>query len=246
MSELFVAQRCEIKYLVDQAKLEAFDRRVRGLLVPDANDPRGRGYFNYTIYFDSPSYRFYREKVEGLAVRMKPRLRVYKSTIDGRPLAYFFEIKHRNERFIAKERVALSEATAQRLLLNTQDLAAYGEVGSSPVLGKLLYLAKRYELRPSLCILYHRFAYQSPHYHGLRVTYDKRLQCSEAIGFFTPPEAFHYVEPPNKTLIELKFNYRCPAWLINAAEALELERISFSKYAESMERALSRTCLPAV
>jgi hypothetical protein len=94
--------------------------------------------------------------------------------------------------------------------------------------------------------LYHRFAYLCPQHHGLRITYDTRLQCSEAIGLPTPPEAFHYVEPPNKTLIELKYNYRCPAWLINAAETLELERISFSKYAECMDRSLSRTWLPAV
>ena len=69
---------------------------------------------------------------------------------------------------------------------------------------------------------------------------------SEVIGLHTPPEAFHSVDPPNRSLIELKFDARCPAWLIKAVEALELDRVSFSKYAESMERAFSRCHLPAV
>ncbi len=243
MDGLFVSRRSEIKYLVDTATLKAFDERVRRVLVLDRNNPEDRGYFNYTIYFDSPGYLYYMEKIEGLTRRVKPRLRVYKSVIDGPATNIFFEFKHRNESFVAKERVAISEATA-RALLTGQGLHEQPEICDSPVLRKLLYLTKRHDLRPSICVLYHRFAYVSPLHHRLRITYDRRLQCSEVIGLNTPPEAFSYIEPPTRSIIEIKYDGRCPGWLLSLVESLELERVSFSKYAASMERCLSRSLLP--
>ena len=141
----FVSNRREIKYHIDQAKLAQFDRQVRPVLELDKNNPGDRGYYNYTIYFDSPDLMFWREKEEGISERIKPRLRIYKSMIDETPTNYFLEFKHRSDQYIGKERSPLTKQLADKLLhrqpLNDSD------VGSSSVLSKFQYMSRRFDLR---------------------------------------------------------------------------------------------------
>lgn len=234
-----VSGRQEIKYLVDIRTLDAFDKKIRQLLSLDPNNAEDAGYFNYSIYFDSPDYMYYQEKSEGLSVRVKPRLRVYKETIDGPPVARFFEFKHRDEKYVSKERAALSPRLSHDLL-QPQHILDDPEVQASPILLRFAYLTKRYGLQPTMIVLYHRSAYRCPLHDSLRITYDRRIQCSEKIGLDVPPEQFSYVEPPNQVLIEIKYNGACPRWLLRIIGSLQMQQLSFSKYVESMERSYSR------
>lgn len=231
----FVSNRREIKYLIDKTKLDQFDRLARPVLELDKNNPEDRGYYNYTIYFDSPDLMFWREKNEGLRTRVKPRLRIYKSNIDEVPTNYFLEFKHRQDNFISKERLALTETVAQKLLDRNE--LTDDEINSSPVLAKFHYLSRRFDLLPQVCVLYHRFAYSVPFHHRLRITYDTRLQCSRNTSFTIPPEGFEYIEPPRNLVIEIKYNKSAPSWLINICSRLEMQAVSYSKYAEALEHA---------
>ena len=231
----FVSDRREIKYLIDEGTLAQFDRCVRPVLTLDKNNPGDRGYYNYTIYFDSPGHRYWREKEEGLRSRLKPRLRIYKSAIDEGPTNYFLEFKHREDQFIGKDRCPLSPDTANRIISGHQ--LTDRDLTSSPVLAKFQYLRQRFNLSPQVCILYHRFAYSIPFHHRLRITYDRRLQCSRDVTFAVPPESFEYFQPPEKLVLEIKYNGSAPGWLINVCSRLGLQRISFSKYAEGLEYA---------
>lgn len=234
MSGLFVAQRREIKYLVEKDQLEALDKALHPMITYDHNNPDNQGYYNYTIYFDSRLSTFWKEKEEGLSLRVKPRLRVYKSQVDANPTAYFLEFKHREDQFIAKERTQLSPELAKMLLGG--GAPSDEELVSSVVLRKFIYMRYRYGLEPKVCVLYHRFAYELPMHHRLRITYDRCLQCSRAISFDTPPEGFAYVEPPSRSILEIKYNQVVPYWLANLIERSELNQTSYSKYGSSRER----------
>lgn len=234
-----ISGRQEIKYLVDLPTLNAFDKGVRQLLSLDPNNADDSGYFNYSIYFDSPDYMYYLEKSEGLSVRIKPRLRVYKEMIDGPPVARFFEFKLRDEKYVAKERAVVSPRLSHDLL-QPQHILDDPEVQASPILRRFAYLTKRYGLQPMMVVLYHRSAYRCPVHDSLRITYDRRIQCSEIIGLDVPPEQFSYVEPPNQALIEIKYNGTCPRWLLRIIGSLQMQQLSFSKYVESVERCYSR------
>ena len=231
----FVSDRREIKYLIDEATLSQFDQCVRPVLALDKNNPGDRGYYNYTIYFDSPGHRYWREKEEGLRSRLKPRLRIYKSAIDQGPTNFFLEFKHREDQFIGKDRCPLSPDIAEKII--TGQKLADSDLASSPVLAKFHYLLQRFDLKPQVCILYHRSAYSIRFHHRLRITYDKRLQCCRNVTFAVPPESFEYFQPPDKLVLEIKYNGSAPGWLINACARLGLQRISFSKYAEGLEHA---------
>ena len=231
----FVSQRREVKYLINKTTLDQFDRMVRPVLELDKNNPQDRGYFNYTIYFDSPGLMFWREKDESLSARIKPRLRVYKSTIDERPTNYFLEFKHRNDQYIAKERVAVAENVASKLL--HRDQLCESEISSSPVLAKFQYLSRRFDLAPKVCVLYHRRAYSVSFHHRLRMTYDTRLQCSRIASLATPPSGFEFFENPPNLVLEIKYNNQAPSWLMNICARLDMQRVSYSKYATAIEHA---------
>lgn len=237
MNSLFVAGRREIKYVLEQDQLKALDKALRPVLELDLNNQNDQGYFNYSIYFDSPSFRFWHEKIEGLSVRVKPRLRVYKSKIDSAPSVYFLELKHRHGHFISKERTRVSKEIAQALI-EGEDITA-AQLEFSDILKKFHYLKRRHNLMAVVCVMYHRFAYAIPIQHRLRITYDTHLQCSRVIGFDTLPEVFSYVEPPGRSIIELKYDKIVPHWINNLCERLQLQQVSYSKYSESMSRAHS-------
>jgi hypothetical protein len=231
----FASYRFEVKYLIDTKRLEMFDQHIRTFFVPDPNNGSEQGYHNYSIYFDSPAFMYYTEKHEGLLTRIKPRIRVYKATIDEKPKVFFFEFKRKHDRVITKSRVQISEELA-RHLLNPHGSNLDGQIKGNSILENFMYLLRRHNLSPSMCVLYSRSAYECRFSPRLRITYDRGLQCSLRTDLHNPLSSFSYVLPPNRMLIEVKFNDGIPLWLLAIVKKFQLEQVTLSKYALSMEK----------
>ena len=95
MGKVFT-NRYEIKYIVPTRSLAYIRNSLKGLIVPDVPDSYNfgqKGYYNYSIYFDTLKYKFYSEKHEGLLYRIKPRIRVYRETLDSNISSVFLEFK---------------------------------------------------------------------------------------------------------------------------------------------------------
>lgn len=238
MNDLFVSRRQEIKYLVDAERLAAFASHVSRLLVADVYGGTD-GYFNHSIYFDSPDLAFYTEKQEGLRQRVKPRLRAYRTKVDGPPVGLFLELKYRDGPYVAKRRSVVSDALAQQLLDGdmTTALGAINDEDAPGVLSTFSYLARRHHLRPAIAVFYHRTAFSCPHHPSLRVTYDRRLQWSLQWALDNGPAAFEPIIAPSMSLIEIKYNGTPPGWLLDTMAILDLQPMSFSKYTEALEAA---------
>ena len=111
-------------------------------MEPDANGAAQGGYFNHSIYFDSPHYRHYTEKHEGHLARVKPRLRFYRSALKAPASSAFLELKGRYDKIVAKQRMAVTPETARALLYSANPAAALN--GSRhTVAGEFTYLAER-------------------------------------------------------------------------------------------------------
>ena len=236
----FHPYRYEIKYLVTSQQLRAFEERAKGLLVPDEHNAGNMGYHNYSIYFDGPGFRYYTEKREGLSERTKPRLRTYRSAVNGETSAAFFELKHRQGRMVSKSRVQIPLDLARTVLgICGPDATAHEDLLAFPILRWFRYLVQRDRLAPSLCVFYHRYAYRCRFGRNLRVTYDMGLQSSLKVSLDAALSSFTYMLPPNQMLIEVKFRDRIPMWLARTIEQLQLEEISLSKYAQAVEHCYS-------
>ena len=231
----WLKQRYEIKYVLAHETLPRLLARLSQYMRPDPNTSRGNnGYFNHSIYFDSPRLRFYLEKNEGLLERTKPRLRAYRDGPNRPPSAYFLELKNRHDRLVYKERVEVSRELALRLL-RPSALEFGAEIGRSETLCKFYYLSKRFALQPQVAVLYNRLAYVSDLYPNLRITLDTRLQSSQTATLDGPPSGFRYALPLNRMILEIKYDKAIPRIILREIEAFGLQQVTFSKFATCME-----------
>ena len=227
--------RFEVKYLLDPARLQTFQQAVRQWVVPDEHHGKHQSYRSYSVYFDSPQLVCFQEKLEGFADRFKVRLRRYQPDPGGPTTAWFLEIKWKHEQVIAKDRVQVSEALVRRLLGGQVFEDVLGREGL-PVGSQVSYLIARHHLQPTLTVLYTRSAYRGVFDRDLRITYDRALQCSFSAGLDASTAARYLVLPPTLTCLELKFRASLPRWMTRLIQALQLQPLTLSKYALSVER----------
>ncbi|MCH8139793.1 MAG: VTC domain-containing protein, partial [Proteobacteria bacterium] len=94
----------------------------------------------------------------------------------------------------------------------------------------------RFALAPSVTILYHRTAFNAAFYPGLRITFDRMIQCSLATALDNPQHAFVEMIPTNLFIIELKYNATIPEMLLRRFHRLGLQQGTLSKYAMGLEQ----------
>lgn len=234
------SNRYEIKYLMESRRLLEVIDSIGDFLVRDSACAQNGAYYNYSIYFDSPEYRFYAEKREGELTRIKPRIRLYRSTEDGEPTAIYLELKGRYDRIVAKRRAPIDASLAQMLLSDGPLELDSNAIGFSAI-AEFYYLAHRFRLQPCVTVLYHRTAYYGAFYPDVRITFDRVIRCSLGTELNNPGRSFTYAVPPNWLVIELKYNGKVPELLLRRFHALGLQQSTFSKYAVSLEK--SYTCI---
>jgi len=223
--------RYEIKYLLDPSQYLHANKLFKELLTPDTN----RSYYNQSIYFDSARYGFYIEKREGFLERTKPRLRIYRKYINDEPLAYFIELKYRKDLIVKKDRREINQQFANNLLYGNSE-SGKNEFDTCRVLNKFYYYSRKFALKPSINIVYHREAYYSKIYPQLRMTYDSKLQSSLNInGLNVPRSSPLFALKPNFRILEIKYNGTLPRVILNYIKDIGAQRWSLSKYAMCLE-----------
>src|SRR5512136_598552 len=98
--------RFELKYLIPMQVADAFRKSLGAYLVPDQHGGSCGSYQVTSLYYDSPDYRCYWEKVEGIRFRRKLRIRRYGELeqMDAQS-PVFVEIKQRLDRVTQKRRI---------------------------------------------------------------------------------------------------------------------------------------------
>lgn len=231
--------RFEIKYLVDTHQLEAVRRKLSSMLAADPNAGPDGAYYNLSIYFDSPSYRFYSEKHEGLLKRLKPRLRTHLPSIGAKPGELFLELKGRHDRTVQKRRTPISMELAREMLSGGLP-AANSDTPLPTELTDFEYLARRFDLRPTVSVLYRRTPFHFPLHPNVRLTFDAGIMGSLNTALDADRSKFSYVVPPTQSLIELKYNDDIPFWLLHSLNRLGLVQVTFSKFATALESCFER------
>ena len=108
--------RFELKYLIPLKTAEAFKKALGAFLVPDQHGGSAGSYPLTSLYYDSPDFKFYWQKVEGIKFRRKLRIRVYGEMASLTPQTpVFVEIKQRLDRVTQKRRILLPYQAALAL-----------------------------------------------------------------------------------------------------------------------------------
>lgn len=225
--------RFEYKYLVDLKDLESVRNDFSPYLEYDyysqIND--AKDYTVRSIYYDTNSLRFYREKIEGIKNRKKIRIRTYNRHQDFNPI--FLEIKRKYGDKIIKNRSVYdahlySELLEKRCIVSAVNSQTKTLCENST---KFMHNVLINSLVPTVLISYDREAYFSKINNSLRITFDKNIRYSvypEFHTFFNDSELKNALE--GYFILEIKFNTGFPKWISQIIQKHSIVRKSLSKY----------------
>jgi SPX domain protein involved in polyphosphate accumulation len=229
--------RFELKYLITLQQAERFKTALRAFLSADEHGNNHGRYTLTSLYYDSPDFRCYQEKVDGIKFRRKLRIRRYET---GEPLTdaspVFVEIKQRIDRVTQKRRVKLTYPQALRLC-NDRQIPDH-EASDKALIDEIFVFVLQYNLRPVSIVRYDRQAFIGTEYDiGLRVTFDTNLSFqTHQLHLHDQPSGLPML-PPDQVVMEIKVNERIPYWLTEMIAAHNLQMIRVSKYCRSIEAA---------
>lgn len=184
-------------------------------MIQDSFANNEGAYAVNSLYYDSPQFRCFHEKMDGLKNRKKLRLRYY--GMEGDKATHYLEIKRKSGDTVIKDRAHLKHRESH---------------AESKTLEEFKYMQHRFNMSPKLWVRYLRAPLVGKFDSTFRITFDQDIQAKLAISF----EDTSKFEPilPNDCILEVKFNHTLPRWFYGLIQQFKLERQSFSKYCESL------------
>jgi len=230
--------RHELKYLITHDQRRAILAGLADTMVPDQHSANASAYTIASLYYDTPTYRAYWDKVEGHRSRRKVRVRVYGDHTVTAETRCYVEIKQRQNQLMSKRRVALPYGSAI-------DPAAYPTIwsalgaGDEATLREVAYLHATLHLQPACVVTYQRLALNGlDPYTDLRVTFDTQLRGRiHDLSLLSPgTTAGQYFLAPHLCVMEVKVNHTVPYWLASLISQQRCSPRRISKYCLALEQ----------
>lgn len=214
--------RQEKKYLVNMVLARELGAYLAAVMAEDAHSG-AEGYSVRSLYFDTLNDRDFEDKVEGLELRRKIRLRVYDPSNDFAML----EMKQKEGDRQKKRSLRLEREEAKRLIRgDLTPLLEYQE----PFAAELYALMSCRCYRPKAVVEYRRRAFLAKE-NKVRITIDSRITASEAcFDLFGENLPQYPVLDPYNAVLEVKYNGFLPSYIKELASAANCSEISVSKY----------------
>ena len=217
--------RHEEKYILTHAQYAILRERAIMALLPDTHGDRGC-YTITSLYYDDPQDTGLYEKLDGLALHSKFRVRTYDCN-EG-----FIKLERKDKRGILTQKISAPIEKAQLDIL-TQPGAWEQFDGTARELVQQLQ-AKAF--RPVVAIRYERDAFYHPG-SDFRLTFDKNIEAIPPDGDALTDRSVHgrTVLAPGSVVMEIKYGSHIPAfaWKLTRVQAPQL---SLSKYALCREQ----------
>jgi len=242
--------RLEFKYLVQERHLEDIRSYMRPYVTLDPYAARNEQnqYTVKSIYFDNRNLDAYYNKLAGIKVRKKFRIRGYDNVQDDS--LTFLEIKRKKVNVISKNRAPIRRDLIKSLL-NTGDIDKYiytdnGTTNPAAQARPFLYFYNKRDLRPAIKVIYDREPYRYKFDRNLRITYDKALRSSLDTSLKHLGSEDGVVNAiPGYFILEVKTFTEYPTWLRYIIAELDVSHRALSKYTICIDshRRLGKTVL---
>jgi SPX domain protein involved in polyphosphate accumulation len=224
--------RYEIKYALPESAIPEVSRMLRLFAVHDPFTPPSKTmeYTVRSVYYDTRDLECYFQKLDGLKVRKKLRVRTYGHEKE----IAFLEIKRRYTDIVVKERVKLHIDQVRALIQgDTGWMAAENGPAQKTVhvAGKFLYALLKLRLLPMLLVIYEREAFSHPMVPTQRATIDHNMRYVDhpVIDDLFHTDGLVRISDP-QAILELKFNDFMPKWMRRLESMFHLRQTSISKY----------------
>lgn len=235
-SSPLASQDHERRFLPSRAALEGFMRATHGWTRPCVYDARLPFAFTRTTYFDTAGLDLLESCRHGHTQRLRLREYAASASLREAPMltgTRFLEWKTHAGSRRTKLRVAVSAGEAQALL-SGRELDATSEAA------RLLRDSPHGPVRPWVTAWYRRVTHANPE-GSVRFTVDEDLvfafppQHSREGVPARPGQLIHHAPA---TLLEVKWQEACPAWLRDCLHALEPHETHDSKFEQGMRSRL--------
>lgn len=214
--------RNEWKHEISRSDMITIRQRLRAVMEPDAHAGQDGCYHVRSLYFDSPSDKALREKIDGVNVREKFRIRMYNYNTNMIRL----ERKSKINGLGRKQTVMLTLEEVRNIIEGRLDWMA----DSSRPLAALLYSRMKSEgLRPKTIVDYTREPYvYKP--GNVRVTIDYNIRTGLGCTDFSDAGCITVPAGDPVIILEVKWDEFLPSIIRSAVQLDQRRSSAYSKY----------------
>lgn len=221
--------RHEYKYIIGSVGYNILRGRLRAAMKPDPHGENGT-YRISSLYFDDVYRTAYNDKLMGLDVRKKYRIRFY----DLSPDFIRLEVKEKKGDMVCKRSIPLTKEEYGLIL--SGDRKFLGEEGFQNTAGEEFYLSDRLAmLRPAVLVDYVREAYICSA-GNVRITFDISLKTSAQLDIIGGKPDFYNVYDCGEIILEVKYDSFIPMYIQELLSGVPLTRESVSKFVLCMDK----------
>ena len=220
--------RHELKYLISYAQKTDLNVRMAPLLGLDKHASNG-GYMIRSLYFDDYWNTAYQEKVDGVLLRKKYRIRIY----DYSDRVIKLERKRKSDSWIYKEDAPLTRDEFEQILTGDYDFLLRSPY---PLCREFYIECICNMMRPRTIVDYEREPWVMDE-GTVRITFDMNVRA--AVGSFDIFDATLPALPvlePGKLVMEVKFTEFCPQLVRDMVPPGAAELTAVSKYCLCYEK----------
>ena len=214
--------RQERKFFMTIENMVALSARLDPIMIQDSHNG-ALGYRIRSLYFDTIYEKDYNEKLDGLELRRKIRLRIYDPEADYAML----EMKQKEGSNQKKRSLRLSRDDAIMISEGRYDsLLKYEDPFAQECYG-LMHMQC---YRPKTIVEYQRKAYIAKE-NKIRITFDNNIRATETqLELFCTNLNMYPVLDPFNCVLEVKYNGFMLSYIKNLVNAANRSEVSVSKY----------------
>lgn len=228
MAETLSVYRSENKYWIEKIEEARLQKQLDQILQRD-NHSKEHSYIVRSLYFDSLDETDYLEKLAGVEIRKKIRIRTYDPNASRCKLEVkkkFGNLQNKISLWITKEdAISLTKGEYDVLIKYFDNNPEAVEIYSLMRLG--LY-------RPCVLIEYDRIAYTYPRYRT-RITFDQKIRATEScLDLFAQNPMYHDVVGAG-TVLEVKYDGKLMRFISQILKTYNITQTAISKYVMSRQ-----------
>ncbi|MBR0162123.1 MAG: polyphosphate polymerase domain-containing protein [Oscillospiraceae bacterium] len=215
--------RHEWKHEINYSDYLCIWPRLRAVAEPDPHAVNGK-YTIRSLYFDTPGDKALREKIDGVNMREKFRIRYY----NGDTSVIHLEKKSRRNGLGTKAVADLTAEEAQKIVDGELD---WMMESGRPLVQELYCKMRSQSLRPKTIVDYTRepFVYHPGH---VRVTFDYNIRTGLGSTDFLNPDCITVPAGDAPMIMEVKWGAYLPDIIRLAVQVPNRRAAAFSKYAQ--------------
>ena len=236
MKENQILYRYEFKYILNKKISDQIEKEARNFMIYDGhvNKELNNKYFVRSLYFENNFSSNFYEKVDGMKIRRKYRLRTYSNFFDPK-VPIFFEVKGRISERTYKKRINIKNKYLNLFLSQSQNFNLLNLYPNNEMIINFIFDSFRKNLKPLILVDYKRRPYINKFGLYFRLTFDTNLLSSKTNNLFSNDKYSSWLEcKAGYTILEVKFDRSIPAWFHKIIQCYNLKRKSISKFVLGM------------